>query len=257
MRRFAAVLLCLALLSLLLPAALAADDGPDDWTLDTEALPQEEEARFLAGLSLCFFDEPPAVRREFFCYAAAEDGSVAIGMENGEQKIVCILDAQGEHLLTLKFLSTGSYKLGWAQREHTLIVRLYRSDNVLCIRPDRSISVRRLLGGWNNNRQIYGSLFGNTQRVGDQNYRAENPLGFFNFLLLPDHFSLTVSDESGTRTLYEAEHDRLVSRVTRAVFTILVIIAGVWAVIDYTIRSVRAHRVGRCPANDPPVHANF
>ena len=203
--------------------ALAEGSSADSWELTTEKLSQDAQEEYLTRINFVVGDDVYSCG-PISCFAVADNGIIAIGSDMGELKTVHILDTQGHPLYAIRFRVKSSYSLGWCQADHTMIILISRGSRLVCIDPNRNTSVCDMKSTWENNKNV-SEEFKNIQTINGRTYRAANPLGIFNFLLLPEHERLSVTDGEVTSIVYNTNTNWLNEKLTQSFFVLTICLA--------------------------------
>lgn len=196
------ILLVLAIIFNEKNKVLAMDTGFSTVPLDAATIGTVLENICIVPLS----DEPS--KAAIKCFAVDEDGSVAIGSNNSENRIVCVYSSKGEFQYGFRFKCSGSFGVGLSQ--NTLSIYLVRSDIAISISPEGKVNeILKIEDTLENNDYWNNHVFSNKKVVSDAEYILENSAGVFD-VFASSYSQLIVTDESGiTSIIYDSNEAQL------------------------------------------------
>ena len=182
----------------------------------------EEQTKILGNLNFSVLEEEPT-QKAFDCFDVQDDGRIAIGMSNGQNKIICIYDST-EFQYGYSFESSGSFGVEWDA--DCINICLVRSDLIVSIAPEGKIKeVLEIEDTIDNSKHWRNTVFSTKKTVGSNQYEAKNQLGIFN-LFASSYSQLIVTDATGSETIiYDATNTQLVKSII--VFTSIIIFISI------------------------------
>ena len=189
----------------------------------TEELPEEMKKRYVSAALTCLNTEPEKI--SFVCFDVNEQGLVAIGQEENEDKKICVYSSQGEFLYGYKFNASGAFYVEWDGQ----IINLYkvRSGLIMSIDPDGNIlDVKSVQNTYENS--IYNlKMLGSTKRiVGNTTYVIRNDMGILN-RIASSYSQIVTIDAAGTESIIYDVNSMQFAKTIVAVSVILIVVAFV------------------------------
>lgn len=193
------------LLAFVLISAQGVRAVPND--LVTEELSSEEIEHFVESISVQLLTEQP-LREAICCFDVSPDGLIAIGHDNGDDRVVEVLSEKGEFCYGFSFSSQGSFGLIWQGKE--LSVYFVRSDTVAFIDKDGTVSrVVRIRDSFGSNNDLYAEVFSPRKQAGGCIYELRNDMGVLNLFAI-SYSKLVCMDANGNSvTVYDANSEHM------------------------------------------------
>ncbi|MBQ7761533.1 MAG: hypothetical protein IJ400_05710 [Clostridia bacterium] len=121
-------ILCIILTALFSITVYASTD------INTEAqiekMEDEQAQEFLNRVSIRrFATEPTPFAFEYFC--ANENGKIAIGVNNSNEKMICVYNDRGDFLYGYKFKCSGTFRMKWDG--DNVVIYFIRSDVLVSV----------------------------------------------------------------------------------------------------------------------------
>lgn len=190
--------------------ALAMNTG-----FDTELLPENDVNTLLKNLNVAVLtDEPP--KKAIECFAVNEDGAIAIGCSNSENKTVCIYTNDGVFQYGYSFKCSGNF--GIDLDKSVLNIYLVRSDVAIAVDSVGEVnSILKIQNTSENNSYWNNCVFSTRRKNADTEYSLENDMGIFN-LFASSYSRLIATSKCG--------EERVIYDVNAAQFSNMAVVAG-------------------------------
>ena len=142
----------------------------------TEELSEDERELFLNNVNISMLNTEPR-KAPIVCFDVNQNGMIAIGTENGSNKIICVYSENGIFQYGYRYETYGSFRIEWDNE----IVNIYdvRSDVSISINPAGKIENILKICNTSENNSYWNQLDKATSRkVGDYQYVLKNNIGF-------------------------------------------------------------------------------
>lgn len=195
-----------------------------------ELSPISDEEKFLIenNIDLSIF-ESETFNKTIDCFDVSDEGLIAIGTSNSNDKYISIYDSQGVFQLGYRFNCNGSFGVEWDS--NNIIIYLVRSDIACLINQDGTIKEVFTIENTQENDSYWNNqVFSTTRVVGNVEYRLQNDMGFLN--AFSSSYSQLVAQHSNgeIRTIYDVNSQQLLKSLIVLIF-ILLFVASVLAVL--------------------------
>ncbi len=178
-------------------------------------------------------DEPP--KKAIECFSVNEDGLIAIGCSNLENKTVCIYSSDGDFQYGYSFKTTGSF--GIELDKSVLNIYFVRSDVAISINPVGEVeSILKIQNTSENNSYWNHSVFSTKRKIGDTEYAIKNDMGIFN-VLATSYSQLIITNGNGEKSiLYDVNSDQLFTTLVVFIMALAFVCLAVFAIIREFIK---------------------
>ncbi|MBR3987740.1 MAG: hypothetical protein IKK10_00365 [Clostridia bacterium] len=167
----------------------------------TVDLSKEDEKTFLKNMSVSVLEEE---QQEWAidCFDVAENGDIAIGCSNINDKKVYIYSSEGEYKRGYSFDCMGSY--GVEFEDDILLVYFVRSDIAMALDPVGNIvELAEIENTIENNSYWNNTVNAKKRIVADKEYKVKNNLGILN-IFASSYSQLVVTDQTGAeKVIYD------------------------------------------------------
>lgn len=214
MRWFLVGLWMLLLLSNGVLEALAMNTG-----FSTEALPEDDINTVLKNVNISMLTREPQ-KKSIDCFDVNEDGLIAIGSSDSENKTVCIYTDEGDFQYGYRFKTNGSF--GIELDNDILMVYLVRSDIAIAVNSMGDVeSVLKIQNTSENNSYWYNFVYLTRRSIGDKEYMIKNDMGFFN-IFASSYAQLIVKNTDGEEcVIYDVGAEQLLNMVVTFVVVVV------------------------------------
>lgn len=224
MKRFAFILLCLLLLSILIPqispmTMVANTDG-----LITTAVSDTDATDFLDCLAVEILEEE-SIQHSIACFAVRQDGVFALGFDSIDTHTVHVYDQTGDFQYGFKFKLPGSFGIFFSG-ENLLI---YSSRGGCTVKYDRAsqfAEVHKVTNAPRNNEIIRSLMDGTEAKNSGGTYSLERNIG----IMTRSYSKVVFTDGSNEKVLYDISR-----RHATAVFLKELLVAGFIAVLSFVV----------------------
>lgn len=222
-RKFFTIMLLLLLLIIGGVEVLAMNTG-----FSTELLPEDNMNTLLKNINISIFtDEPP--KKAITCFDVNEDGVIAIGCSNSENKTVCIYTSDGVFQYGYSFKYSGNF--GIELDKSVLNIYLVRSDVAISVNSVGEVeSILKIKNTSENNSYWNNCVFSTSRRIGNTEYVLENDMGILN-LFASSYSQLIITNKNGERIIIYDVNSAQFSNMIIVVSLVIVFICLVTAVV--------------------------
>lgn len=173
LRYFFIILLLLFLLTNTGIEVLAMDTG-----FTTEALPKSNIETFIKNINISILPNEPK-KKAIECFDINDNGLIAIGYSDSDNKTVCIYTSNGDFQYGYNFKCSG--KFGIELDENTLNIYFVRSDIAITVNPNGEIEgILQIQDTIENNSYWNNSVFLTRRNTDNNEYILKNDMGIFN-----------------------------------------------------------------------------
>ena len=185
----------LLLLVLIIPGGVEASAANTGFS--TEPLPEEDADTFLQNAKITMLTDEPQ-RKAIQCFSVNEQGLIAVGCSNLENKTVCIYTSDGDFLYGCSFACYGRFGVELDNR--VLSIYFVRSSVAVSVDPAGEIErVLKIQNTSENNAYWHHSVFATRQKVGDTEYVLQNDMGLFN--VFASSYSQLITIKNGEKSI--------------------------------------------------------
>ena len=232
MRRFRCVFTILLLLLLLIDGGvevLAMNTG-----FSTESLSEDDLNTFLNNINISVLVGEPK-KKTIDCFSVNQNGVIAIGCSDSENKTVCIYTSDGVFQHGYSFECSGNF--GIELDNDALNIYLVRSDIAFAVNPIGEVeTVLKIQNTSPNNAYWNNYVFLTKRRIGDTEYALENDIGIFN-AFASSYSQLTITNKNGEKSI--------IYDVTSTHFSNMVVVFVVVLVFIYLVVMVITRQFGK------------
>lgn len=167
----------------------------------TESLPEDEVSSFLKNTNISVF-HAEGERKSIDCFDVNENGAIAIGCSDFENKTICIYSNNGQFLFGYRFKCNGEFGVEFA--ENDLVISFVRSNVAMAVNHmGEVVEIQKIQNTLENNSYWNNHVFSNSRKIGDSEYSLKNNLGIFN-VFTSSYSQLIVREANGEeRILYD------------------------------------------------------
>lgn len=196
----------------------------------TELLPEDDMHTLLKNVNISMFaDEPP--RRTIECFDVNEEGIIAIGSSNSENKTVCIYTVDGIFQYGYSFKDSGSF--GIELDKNVLNIYLVRSDVAIAVNSIGEIeSILKIQNTSANNSYWNNCVFSTRRKIGDTEYSLKNDMGILNLFASSYSQLITTNKYGEENIIYDVNADQFLNTVM-VVGGVVVLICLVVATVSW------------------------
>ena len=227
MHRRIFVLLCsiVVVFSLLMPIQVYADA---EYLYEDMDATQEKEI-FLHNISLILLQEEP-VKNPILCFDVNDEGSIALGFQDTNNKHICVFSADGKFLYGYAFSAYGNYSVFWEGNK----IGIFFSRGKTAITFDSNGNCTGFKQITNNyDSYVRGGYSHQKYEKNGMLYSLENDL------VIGNEFSrLNVLYPDGTESVF---YDATSSHYSAVLLEIIYIVPVILCVIWYAVRKTMKH----------------
>lgn len=208
----------------------------------TQELSEKDYVTFTENFSIKLITEEPS-KKAVSCFDVNEQGLLAIGCGNNENKTICIYN-DGEFIYGYEFYSNGSFGIEWDNEN--LNIYFVRSDIIASVTKDGDIVEVRMVENTLDNNSYFNNYLLSTEKViNNTNYVIKNDLGLFDTITRAYSKVVLVSQEQVETVIYDAS----TNYVSKILITFIFILLFVLIVVLIVIRSFRGQGTVLCLDN--------
>jgi len=170
--------------------------------IDTFDLSDAKTETFLDNLDMVGISSPTQ-HMAVACFDVSDTGLVAIGFENGSDRIIDIYNENGKYLYGYQFNSDGDYTVSF--QEEDIAIYFMRGDAIAVFDKDANcLDVRSVVSPHADHNKIM-AIYNRTQKeVSGKTYYLDRDIGS----AVRSYARLVVKDSNGTETvIYDATFD--------------------------------------------------
>lgn len=227
MHQRVSALLCLiaAIFFFLMPIQVYADTEGLHEDMDTT---QEKEV-FLHNISFALLQKEPA-KKPILCFDVNDEGSIALGFQDTNNKHICVFSADGEFLYGYAFSAYGNYSVFWEGSE----IGIFFSRGQIAITFDSNGDCTGFKQVTNNyDSYVRGGYSHQKYEKNGILYSLEN-----DFVIGNEFGRLKVLYPDGTKSVF---YDATSSHNSAVLLEIICIVSLILCVIWYIVRKTMKH----------------
>ena len=200
----------------------------------TESLSEDDIDTILKNRNISMLAEEPQ-RRTIDCFDVNENGLIAIGCSDHDNKTVCIYTNDGDFQYGYSFECYGSF--GVELDDNILMIYFVRSDVAISINPMGEVeSVLEIQNTIENNSYWNDSVYLNEREVGGNTYTIKNDMGFFN-IFASSYSQLIITNINGEeRLIYDVNSAQLKHTLVIFIYVLVFICFAVVNIIKLFIK---------------------
>ena len=209
----------------------------------TEPLSEDDIDTFLKNVNISVIEEEPK-KRAIDCFAVNDDGIIAIGCSDSENKTVCIYTSEGEFQYGYRFECSGNFGVGFDKS--ILNIYFVRSDVAVAVNPDGGVkSIHKIKNTPENNVYWNNYVFLTRQKIRDVEYVLKNDIGVFN-LFASSYSQLIITDESGKENIiYDVSSEQFLNMLVAFIGALVFMCLVASVVIREVIKLKRGNRTSQ------------
>lgn len=186
------------ILSLLLPIIGGVEVLAMNTFFSTELLPEDDMNTLLKNINISMLTDEPS-RKTIQCFDVNEDGLIAIGCSDSENKTVCVYTRDGVFQYGYSFKCSGSFGIEFDKS--VMNIYLVRSDIAIAVNSVGEVdSILKIQNTSENNSYWNDSVFSTKRKVGDIEYFLKNDMGIFN-LFASSYSQLIIRNNYGEESI--------------------------------------------------------
>ena len=218
----------IAILLLILLAAGGAKILAVNTGFSTEPLSEDDISTLLKNVSISMLTDEPS-KKAIKCFSVNEDGLIAIGYGNSENKTVCIYTNDGVFKYGYSFKCSGSF--GIELDKSVLNIYLVRSDVAIAVNSAGEVEGVLKIQNTSENNAYWNNCFFSTKReIGDTEYFLKNDMGIFN-LFASSYSQLIIIDKNGEESIiYDVNSAQISNMAVATGAIVLICLAGAVAI---------------------------
>ncbi len=164
----------------------------------TEALPQDDIDTFLKNINLSMLEDEPQ-KKAIECFDVNENGEIAIGCSDFENKTVCIYTSDGDFQYGYSFECSGNFGIEFDKS--VLNIYFVRSDVAIAVNPVGEVeSILKIQNTSENNAYWNNCVFSTKRKIGDVEYAIKNDMGIFN-VFASSYSQLISTNKNGEKSI--------------------------------------------------------
>lgn len=212
--------------------ALAMNTG-----FSTELLSENEIDLFLKNVNISMLSDEPQ-KKTIECFDVNENGVIAIGCSNFDNKTVCIYSSDGDFQYGYSFECNGGF--GVELYDDILMIYFVRSDVAISVNPMGDVkSILKIQNTSGNNSYWNNSVFSTKREIGDNTYVAKNDMGLFN-VFASSYSQLIITNINGEeRVVYDVGSIQFSNMIVAFICVFIFIFIAVTLVIRQFIKLKR------------------
>lgn len=216
------------ILSLLLPIIGGVEVLAMSTSFSTELLPEDDMNTLLKNINISMLTDEPS-RKTIQCFDVNEDGLIAIGCSDSENKTVCVYTCDGVFQYGYSFKSSGSFGIEFDKS--VVNIYLVRSDVAIAVNSVGEVdSILKIQNTSENNSYWNDSVFSTKRKVGDIEYFLKNDMGILN-LFASSYSQLIIRNNYGEESIMYDVNSAQFLKMLVVVIGIIVFICIVTGVV--------------------------
>ncbi len=195
----------------------------------TESLPEDDVDTFLKNVNISMLADEPQ-KKAIECFDVNENGLIAIGYSDSENKTVCIYTIDGDFQYGYSFECSG--KFGIELDKSVLNIYFVRSDVAIAVNSVGEVkSILKIQNTSENNSYWNNCIFSARRKIGDTEYTLKNDMGIFN-VFASSYSQLIITNKNGEKSIiYDVNSAQFLNMVLVVVGVIVFICLAVAVVI--------------------------
>lgn len=233
--------LFMALLLLAIAANIGVKASAANTGFSTESLPEDEMASFLENTNVSILDTEPE-RKPIDCFDVNENGLIAIGCSDSENRTICIYSNNGQFLFGYRFKCNGEFGVEFAESD--LAIYFVRSAVAMTVNHTGEVAeIRKIQNTIENNAYWNNHVFSNSRKIGDTEYSLKNNFGIFN-VFASSYSQLIVREANGEeRILYDVNSSYFSRLLFMFICVLLIICLAVTVIAREFVKLKRAKKL--------------
>lgn len=194
----------------------------------TESLSENDTGTFLKNVNISVLADEPQ-KKAIECFAVNENGVIAIGCSDSENKTVCIYTSDGDFQYGYSFECSGNF--GIELDRNILIIYFVRSDVAVAVNPVGEVeSILKIQNTPENNSYWNNCVFLTRRKIGGTEYTLKNDMGVFN-LFASSYSQLITTNANGEESIIYDVSSTQCSNMIAVFIGVLLFICLVVAVV--------------------------
>ena len=134
----------------------------------TESMPENEMSSFLKNTIVSILNTEPE-RKPIDCFDINENGVIAIGSSDFENKTICIYSNNGQFLFGYRFKCNGEFGVEFAKND--LVIYFVRSNVAMAVNHmGEVVEIQEIQNTPENNSYWNNHVLSNSRKIGDTEY---------------------------------------------------------------------------------------
>ena len=194
----------------------------------TESMPENEMSSFLKNTIVSILNTEPE-RKPIDCFDINENGVIAIGSSDFENKTICIYSNNGQFLFGYRFKCNGEFGVEFAKND--LVIYFVRSNVAMAVNHmGEVVEIQEIQNTPENNSYWNNHVLSNSRKIGDTEYSLKNNFGILN-VFASSYSQLIVREANGEERILYDVNSSYFSRLLFMFICVLLIICLVVTVI--------------------------
>ncbi len=226
-----------------------------DTDFSTEHISPDKQKTFVQNIGISVFTEEPQ-KSAIDCFDIGENGFVAVGVDAGQAKKVCVYTLGGEFQYGYSFECSGSFGVEWDGEN--IIIYFVRSDVAVSVDPNGKVDdILKIQNTFENNSVWNNSVFATKKIVDNTEYTLKNDMGILN-VFATAYSQLTVRDQGGKeRIIYDVSQEYFIKTLCIVIAVIVFVAAVLFALIRMVIKQIHPNKSKSILDNPPDVEVLF
>lgn len=194
----------------------------------TGTLSKNDIETFIENVNISILENEPQ-RQAIECFDVDEEGTIAIGYSDSQNKTVCIYTNNGDFQYGYSFECSG--KFGIEIHNRVLNIYFVRSDVAIAINSKGEIeSILEIKNTSDNYNYWNNHVFLTKRKIGDNEYILKNDMGIFN-VFASSYSQLIITNKNGEKSIMYDVNSTQFSNMVIKFIGVLVFICLVIAIV--------------------------
>lgn len=194
----------------------------------TGTLSKNDIETFIENVNISILENEPQ-RQAIECFDVDEEGTIAIGYSDSQNKTVCIYTNNGDFQYGYSFECSG--KFGIEIHNRVLNIYFVRSDVAIAINSKGEIeSILEIKNTSDNYNYWNNHVFSTKRKIGDNEYILKNDMGIFN-VFASSYSQLIITNKNGEKSIMYDVNSTQFSNMVIKFIGVLVFICLVIAIV--------------------------
>lgn len=213
-----------------------------DTGFSTEELSEEAKTTFVSNISISPLKTEPA-KKGVLCFDVNEQGMIAVGQKDFNEKEVCVYTSKGEFLYGYAFDCTQSFGVEWDNEN--INIYFVRSDVIISLDSEGNIlDIKKVQNTIDNNTHSNNMLYSTNRIVGDTEYLIRNDMGIFNWMAASYSQIITIDAMGTERIIYDVNSMQLANMIVTVSIVCVVVLAAIAVITWQFIKLRRSGKTG-------------
>ena len=200
----------------------------------TESMPENEMTSFLKNTIVPTLNTEPE-RKPIDCFDINENGVIAIGSSDFENKTICIYSNNGQFLFGYRFKCNGEFGVEFAKND--LVIYFVRSNVAMAVNHmGEVVEIQEIQNTPENNSYWNNHVLSNSRKIGDTEYSLKNNFGILN-VFASSYSQLIVREANGEeRILYDVNSAQLFNMLFMFICVLLTVCLAVAVLVRQFVK---------------------